>query len=47
MPRKTKASPEDKVQIVEAYLRGEIGIILILKGTSKNSAQNLPFPPNF
>ena len=26
MPRKTKASPEDKVQIVEAYLRGEIGI---------------------
>lgn len=25
MPRRTKASPEDKVQIVEAYLRGEIG----------------------
>lgn len=26
MSRKTKTSPEDKVQIVEAYLRGEIGI---------------------
>ena len=26
MPRKTKASPEVKVQIVESYLRGEIGI---------------------
>ena len=26
MPRKTKASAEEKVQIVEAYLRGEIGL---------------------
>ena len=26
MPRKTKASPEEKAQIVEAYLRGEMGL---------------------
>ena len=26
MPRKTKASAEEKVQIVEAYLRGEMGL---------------------
>lgn len=26
MPRKAKASAEEKVQIVEAYLRGEMGL---------------------
>ena len=26
MPRKTKASAEEKAQIVEAYLRGEMGL---------------------
>lgn len=26
MPRKTKASAEEKVQIVEAYLWGEMGL---------------------
>lgn len=26
MPRKTKAGAEEKAQIVEAYLRGEMGL---------------------
>lgn len=42
MPRKTKAGAEEKAQIVEAYLRGEMGLAKVAKNLCRFTAGGRP-----